>query len=120
MIEKRSLFRPLLAPPQFPVRALAPLAEAVLPVQDATRAPVAMCAQRALPAATLAAPPHRDVAVRGTGRRPIVGRFVTVSESYERKTTVSRLGLRELVAFEKALCAAHAEAETRHAADLAA
>ena len=91
--EKRPLFRPLPPPPEYPVDALGPLREAAEAIQARTQAPIAMCGQSVLAAATLAAQAHRDVQLPGGGRKPLTGIFVSVADSGERKTSVDRLAL---------------------------
>ena len=77
----------------FPIHALAGLRDAAEAIQLRTQAPVAICAQSALAAATLAVQAHRDVELPGGGRRPLTGIFASVAESGERKTSVDRIAL---------------------------
>src|SRR5206468_11220512 len=58
---KRPLFRELPPAPEFPLQALGELRSAADAIHDMTLAPVAVCAQSALAAATLAVQAHRDV-----------------------------------------------------------
>lgn len=117
--EKRPLFRPSPPAPPFPVQALGPLREAVEAMHARTQAPVAICAQSALAAATLAAQPHRDVELPGGGRKPLTGIFVSVAESGERKTTVDRVALAEVYRVEAEWREAAADQLHRYRADLA-
>lgn len=91
--EKRPLFRELPPPPQFPIDALGPLKEPALAIQSKTQAPIAICAQSVLAAATLAIQAHVDVELPGGGIKPVVGMFVSLAESGERKTTVDKVAL---------------------------
>ena len=91
--EKRPLFRELPAAQPFPIDALGPLADAALAIHHKTQAPLAMCAQSALAAATLAAQAQRDVLLPGGGRKPLTAIFVSIAESGERKSSVDRVAL---------------------------
>lgn len=91
--EKRPLFRELPAPQAFPIEALGPLHNAALAIHHGTQAPLAMCAQSALAAATLAAQAQRDVILPGGGRKPLTGIFASIAESGERKSSVDRVAL---------------------------
>jgi len=91
---KQPLFRPLPPAPPFPLDALVGLRPAAEAIHAYTQAPVAICAQSVLAAATLAVQAHRDVELPGAGRRPLTGLFVSVAESGERKSAVDRLALR--------------------------
>jgi hypothetical protein len=91
--EKRPLFRELPAAQPFPIDALGPLAAAALAIYHKTQAPLAMCAQSALAAATLAAQAQRDVTLPGGGRKPLTAIFVSIAESGERKSSVDRVAL---------------------------
>jgi hypothetical protein len=118
--EKRPLFRPAPPPPPFPIEALGPLRAAVEAMHARTQAPVAICAQSALAAATLAAQPHRDVMLPGELRKPLTGIFVSIAESGERKTTVDRLALAAAHRVEEELREAATEERRRYAAELTA
>jgi hypothetical protein len=91
--EKRPLFRPLPPAPPFPVEALGPLRDAAEAIQMLTRAPLAMCAQSVIAAATLAGQAQRDVDLPGGGRKPLSEMFVSVADSGERKTSVDKVAL---------------------------
>ena len=91
---KRPLFRDPPPAPDFPLHALGALRHAAEAVHQTTQAPMAVCAQSVLAAATLAVQPHWDVQLPGgAGRRPLTAFFVSVLESGERKSTVDRLAL---------------------------
>lgn len=91
--EKRPLYRALPPAPYFPVEALGPLRDAAEAVHMLTQAPMAICAQSVLAAATLAAQAQRDVELPGGGRKPLTELFVSVADSGERKSSVDRLAL---------------------------
>ena len=91
--EKRPLFRTLPPPPLFPPDALGPLKDAARAIQERTQAPVAICAQSVLAAATLAVQAHIDVELPGGGIKPVVNMFVSIAESGERKTSVDKIAL---------------------------
>ena len=59
--DKRPLHREVPPPAPFPADALGPLRGAVEALQARTQAPLALCAQSALAAATLAVSPHAVV-----------------------------------------------------------
>lgn len=98
---KRPLFRELPPAPVFPLDALCALRPAAEAVHLRTQAPIAICAQSVLAAATLAIQPHYDVDVPGVGRRPLTGAFLSVAESGERKTSVDRLALKPVYKVER-------------------
>lgn len=91
--EKRPLFRELPGAHPFPIEALGPLKDAALAIQYRTQAPLAMCANSALAAVTLAAQAQRDVVLPGGGRKPLTAIFVSIAESGERKSSVDRVAL---------------------------
>lgn len=90
---KRPLFRAVPPAPAFLAEELGPLRDAADAIHLMTQAPMAMCGQSVLAAATLAVQPHRDVRLPGGGRKPLTGLFVSIAESGERKTSVDRLAL---------------------------
>src|SRR4051794_17478814 len=84
----RPLRRPLPPPDPFPVEALGDvLGAAARGIQDKTQAPLAICAQSVLAAATLAVQGFADVQLPTGQTRPVSGYFVTVAASGERKTS---------------------------------
>ncbi len=97
---KRPLFRPLPPAPEFPLHALGPLREPAEALQLRTQAPLAICAQSVLAAATLAVQAHRDVELPGGGVRPLTGLLASVAESGERKSSVDRIALDAVYAVE--------------------
>ena len=99
--EKRPLFRELPPAQPFPIDALGPLKPAALAIHHKTQAPLAMCAQSALAAATLAAQAQRDVVLPGGGRRPLTGIYSTIAESGERKSSVDRVALEPVYLVEQ-------------------
>lgn len=78
----------------FPLDALGVLRPAAEAVHVLTQAPVAMCAQSVLAAATLAAQAHGDVVLPYGAARPLTGFFLTLGASGERKSTVDDLVLK--------------------------
>ena len=78
----------------YPVEALGDvLGGAVLALHDAVKAPLAMCAQSVLAAASLAAQAHFDVLLPWGGRKPTSLFLLTVGESGERKSGIDDLVL---------------------------
>ena len=85
--EPRPLVRDLPPPEPYPVDALGDiLGPAAKAIHDRTRAPMAICAQSVLAAATLAAQAHADVLLPTGQSRPISLYFLTIGVSGERKT----------------------------------
>lgn len=120
--EKRPLFRPLPPAPAYPVAALGPLRAAVGAIQARTQAPMALCANAALAAVTLAAQAGNDVILPSAPHKakPLCGLFATVAESGERKTTADGIALAPIHRIEEAWRADHAEELRRHLNDKAA
>jgi len=84
----------------YPVEALGPLAPAVLAVQGATQAPVAIPAASALAVASLAVQGFADVETLG-GARPLSIYALTVAASGERKSSCDAPLMAALRTFEK-------------------
>jgi hypothetical protein len=66
-----------------------------------TQAPVAICAQSVLAAATLAIQAHRNVDLPGAGIKPLTGLYASIADSGERKTSVDRTALAPVYRIEK-------------------
>src|SRR5205823_355186 len=77
---KRPLFRELPPAPEFPSDALGQLRTAAEGIHELTRAPLAICAQSVLAAATLAIQAHHDVELPGAGRRPLTAIFASIAD----------------------------------------
>jgi len=104
--EPQPLIREVGSAAIFPVHALGEvLGGAALAIQDITQAPLSMCSQSVLAAATLAAQGLADVQLpRGGGKgKPMSGFFVTVAATGERKSTVDTLALAPIREWEAAL-----------------
>ena len=86
----RPLIREVPEPEAFPVGELGDiLAPAALAIHDRVQAPLAICAQSVLAAATLAVQAHADVVLpigKGSQVRPISNYFVSIAASGERKS----------------------------------
>lgn len=111
--EPQPLIREVGSAAEFPVHALGIiLGGAALAIQDITQAPLSMCSQSVLAAATLAAQGLADVQLpRGGGKgKPLSGFFVTVAATGERKSTVDALALTPIREREAALRAEYTEA----------
>ena len=91
----RPLARELPPAEAFPIAAMdGVLGLAATAIHEATQAPLAICGQSVLAAATLAVQGHADVVLPTTGKpRPLSGFFFTVAESGERKSAVDALAL---------------------------
>jgi Protein of unknown function (DUF3987) len=78
----------------FPVGALGEiLSAAARGIQEKVQAPIAICAQSVLAAATLAVQARADIQLPTGQARPIAGYFITVAGSGERKTSADREAL---------------------------
>jgi hypothetical protein len=84
------------------VDALGPLRQPVEAIQMLTQAPMAICAQSVLAAATLALQAHRNVDLPPSARtRPLTGLFASIADSGERKTSVDRIALAAVYRMEE-------------------
>ena len=91
--EPEPLRRPLLPADPYPVDALGPiLSPAARRIHEVVQAPVALCGQSILAAASLAAQAHADVAIDGR-REPLSLFAMTIAESGERKSATDRVVL---------------------------
>lgn len=95
------LRRPLPPAKPFPVNALGEvLGPATKSLHHVIQAPLALCAQSILAAASLAAQPHADVLIDGR-REPLSLWHITIGDSGERKSAVDGWALREHRQFER-------------------
>ena len=110
----RPLMRELPPADRFPVEALGEiLAAAARAIHDKVQAPMAICAQSVLAAATLAVQAHADVELPTRQVRPSSCFFVTVAASGERKTACDTEALWPIRKHEARLRAEH-ELEAAH------
>src|SRR5262249_31571738 len=87
----RPLMREVPPPDPFPVEALGTmLANAAIGIQDRTRAPIAICAQSVMAAATLVTQAHADVRLPTGQLRPVSNFFATVAVTGERNRQPTR------------------------------
>jgi hypothetical protein len=85
----RPLMRELPPADPFPIDALGDvLAEAAGAIHDRVQAPLAMCGQSVLAAATLAVQGHTDVELPTGQKRPLTNFYLTNAATGERKTAV--------------------------------
>ncbi|MEM1076479.1 MAG: DUF3987 domain-containing protein, partial [Pseudomonadota bacterium] len=89
-------------------QALGPLKSAVLAIQQATQAPVAIAAQSALSVASLAVQAHADVETLA-GLCPTSLFCLTVAQSGERKSACDGLVMNRLRGFEQEQTAQYKE-----------
>ena len=90
----RPLMRELPPADPFPVDALGDvLAPAARAIHDRVRAPLAICGQSVLAAATLAVQGHANVELPMGHEKPLSGYFVSVAATGERKTAVDQEAL---------------------------
>lgn len=88
----------------FPIDALgAYLGPAAVAIHDVVKAPMAICAQSVLAAATLAVQGHADVVLPNGQRRPVSNFFLSLADSGERKTSCDNEALKAIRAHEKEL-----------------
>ena len=117
----RPLMRELPPADPFPVDALGPvLAPAARAIHDRVQAPMAICGQSVLAAATLAVQAYADVELPIGGKRtkPLPGYFVTIAETGERKTEADfhatwAIRKHEKNLLEKLMCKQHRMRTTR-------
>ena len=93
--EPEPLIREIAPAADYPIDALGPLAEAAQAVQDLSQAPIAIAAQSALSAASLAVQPFANVQTLG-GFAPVSLYCLTIAKSGERKSYCDNLLLRGL------------------------
>jgi hypothetical protein len=100
----RPLMRELPAPDPFPVDSLGDvLALAARAIHDRVQAPLAVCGQSVLAAATLAIQGHADVVLPTGHARPLSSFLITVAATGERKSAVDTEALRPVRRREAAL-----------------
>jgi hypothetical protein len=98
------LISPASSPQPFPLEALgAHLRPATEAIHDIVKAPLTICAQSVLAAATLAVQAHADVKLPNGQTRPISNFFLSLADSGERKTTCDNEALKPIRAREKEL-----------------
>lgn len=91
--EPEPLRRSLVKSKPYPVHALGViLGEAATAIQRVTKAPLALCGQSILAAASLAAQPHADVTIDGR-TYPLTLWAITIAESGERKSAIDGIAL---------------------------
>ena len=74
-------------PDPFPIQALSGiLADAAIGIQDRTRAPIAICGQSVMAAATLAVQGHANARLPTGQLRPLSNFYATVAVTGERKS----------------------------------
>src|SRR5262249_44839580 len=100
----RPLMREMSPPDPFPAEALGlVLANAAVGIQDGTRAPIGICGQSVMAAATLATQAHADVRLPTGQLRPLSNFFATVAVTGERKTAADAEALWPIRKREEAL-----------------
>ncbi|MDQ3556749.1 MAG: DUF3987 domain-containing protein, partial [Gemmatimonadota bacterium] len=102
------LMRKLAPAEPFPVGTLGDvLGSAAAAIHEQVQAPLAICGQSVLAAATLAVQGHADVELPTRQAKPLSGFFVTVAASGERKSACDAVALWPVRKREAALRAAH-------------
>nr|WP_246157197.1 YfjI family protein [Sneathiella litorea] len=93
--------RELPDPESYPVQHLGPtLEKAALAIHEKTQAPIAICAQSVLGAATLAVQGHADIELPTGQIKPLSNFLVTVAGSGERKSACDSEALRAIIQHE--------------------
>lgn len=120
-LEPELLRAPLPPGEPYPVAALGDvLGNAAQVIHEVVKAPLAMCCQSVLAAASLAAQAHYDIKLPWGERKPLSLFLLTVGESGERKSGVDDLVLGAAKAQERADMATYAEDQKDYEAALAA
>ncbi|NCC41607.1 MAG: DUF3987 domain-containing protein [Gammaproteobacteria bacterium] len=118
--EPEPLRAPVPPPEPYPVEALGEvLGPAVWALHEAIKAPVAMCAQSVLAAASFAAQAHFDAAMPWGEVKPVSLAMLTVGESGERKSGVDDLVLGAAKAQERADMSAYEDDRLDYESELA-
>ena len=116
--EPRPLVRETSPSEPFPIHALGALRGPVEAIQSRTQAPIAICAQSALAAVTLAVQAHADVLLPTDATVPLSQFFLTIAESGERKSAVDNLALAAIREYEVELHSRYDADRVIHDADL--
>ncbi|MDE2563356.1 MAG: DUF3987 domain-containing protein [Sphingomonadales bacterium] len=103
-------------PEPYPIEALGPLRAAAEAVQRMTQAPLAIPAQSALAAASMAVQAFANVETLG-GQRPLSLYCLTIAQSGERKSSCDAPLMAAMREFEREQAAAHSEARKAWAMD---
>lgn len=91
-------------PEPYPINELGEvLANAALAIHDKIQAPLAICGQSVLAAATLAVQPHRDVMLPIGQKRPIGNYWLSIAGSGERKTSADNEAIAPIEQWEAEL-----------------
>jgi hypothetical protein len=108
-------------PEDFPIDALGSLlGGAARAIHAAVQAPLAMCGNSVLAAASLATQGQADFELQGLGRRPVSDFFLTVGLTGERKSAVDRWTLRAVWKYQSKMRALAVEQEKAYKRELAA
>ena len=117
--EPEPLYRPLPPTPDYPIAALGDvLGKAAEALHNDVQAPLAMCGQSLLAAASLAAMPHVDVGIDGR-RIPTSLYCVTMGETGERKSGIDRLATWPIEQHQKGLGTEYRQALTEYETEAA-
>lgn len=118
MIDKLPLTRPVIPSALYPVDALGPiLGPAALAIHDKTQAPLPICCQSVLAAATLCTQGFAD-AVTPFYRCPVSGFYLSIGGSGERKTAVEAIANLPIRERETSLRARYREELAQYQVDL--
>ena len=121
LYEPEPLRAELLPADPYPVEALGDvLGEAAMAIHMSVKAPLALCCQSVLAAASLAVQPHYDIKLPWGERKPLSLYLLTVGESGERKSGVDDLVLGAAKVQERADMEAYTLEQTAYETELAA
>lgn len=104
----------------YPVDALGALAPAAQAIASVVQAPLAMCGQSVLAAATLAVQGYADIQMPHGQVKPISNFYLTLAVSGDRKTACDNLALKAVREFEEKSYAAYRVEEKHYQAELKA
>ncbi len=104
----------------YPVEALGPLAPAAQAIASVVQAPLAMCGQSVLAAATLAVQGYADMQMPHGQVKPISNFYLTLAVSGDRKTACDNLALKAVRDFEEKAYATYRVEEKHYQAELKA
>lgn len=110
-VQPTPLIREIQPGDPFPVSALGPLEAVARAIHDKVQAPIAIGAQSALTAASLAVQGFADVETLA-GYSPVSLYGLTIAKSGERKSSSDKLLIQPVHEFQKALCEDYREAQT--------
>jgi hypothetical protein len=98
----------------FPIEAMGTLTPAVMAIANIVQAPLAMCGQSVLAAATLAVQGYADMQMPHGQVKPVRNFYLTLAVSGDRKTACDNLALKAVREFEEKAYAEYRVEEKNH------